>query len=310
MNDLYVDGRARRHGTGAALIEACAAECAARNVPLLEWETAPDNLRAQSVYDRTDASRTTWVSYSLSDHADDGVAAHAARQRDHRLGAGVQPEQRRARPATRPRSYPRRRGGLRADDLEALLAPVLVADVHGRAEARRHRQRRRPPRRPARGTSRSRSSHDLRLEVRLVVLGVVVLAVLLEIAPLARGLDPRGHRAAPLALERLELGDQRRVVGGGHQRGLVHPESLGSSPTGTSLATIGSRSASMNSSSTRRQPSRSTAGRRASRRTAGGRRARRRRRAPPSARPRSSSSSNAPSAAARPPHPRVVATSS
>lgn len=65
MNDLYVDGRARRHGTGAALIEACAAECAARNVPLLEWETAPDNLRAQSVYDRTDASRTTWVSYSL-----------------------------------------------------------------------------------------------------------------------------------------------------------------------------------------------------------------------------------------------------
>jgi GNAT superfamily N-acetyltransferase len=65
MNDLYVDGNARRHGTGAALIEACAAECAARNVPLLEWETAPDNVRAQSVYDRTAASRTTWVSYSL-----------------------------------------------------------------------------------------------------------------------------------------------------------------------------------------------------------------------------------------------------
>jgi GNAT superfamily N-acetyltransferase len=65
MNDLYVEAGARGRGTGVALISACAAECAARGVPLLEWETAPDNLRAQSVYARTGASRTTWVSYSL-----------------------------------------------------------------------------------------------------------------------------------------------------------------------------------------------------------------------------------------------------
>src|SRR5665213_4420795 len=46
-------------------------------------------------------------------------------------------------------------------------------------------------------------TRDLGLEVRLLVLGVVVLAVLLQIAPFARGLDPFGDVTAPRALERL-----------------------------------------------------------------------------------------------------------
>jgi GNAT superfamily N-acetyltransferase len=65
MNDLYVDTAARSRGLGAALIEACEAECAARGVPFMEWETAPGNDRAQALYDRFDAERSQWIAYTL-----------------------------------------------------------------------------------------------------------------------------------------------------------------------------------------------------------------------------------------------------
>ena len=52
-------------------------------------------------------------------------------------------------------------------------------------------------------------AEDLRLQVRLVVLGVVVLGVLLEIAPLARGLDALGDLPPGDGLQLLELGLQR-----------------------------------------------------------------------------------------------------
>ena len=66
MNDLYVDPAARGSGVGAALIEACAAECAARGVHILEWETAPENHRAQALYDRFGAQRSEWIAYTLA----------------------------------------------------------------------------------------------------------------------------------------------------------------------------------------------------------------------------------------------------
>jgi ribosomal protein S18 acetylase RimI-like enzyme len=66
MNDLYVDPAARGGGIGRALIEACESECAARGLPLLEWETAPDNTTAQAVYDRLGAQRSEWIAYTLS----------------------------------------------------------------------------------------------------------------------------------------------------------------------------------------------------------------------------------------------------
>ena len=65
MNDLYVDPDARGGGLGERLIRACEAECAARGVSVLEWETAPDNLRAQAVYERFGAERSAWVAYTL-----------------------------------------------------------------------------------------------------------------------------------------------------------------------------------------------------------------------------------------------------
>ena len=65
MNDLYVDAAARSSGVGAALIRACEAECAARGIEIMEWDTAPSNARAQSVYARFGATRSEWVSYWL-----------------------------------------------------------------------------------------------------------------------------------------------------------------------------------------------------------------------------------------------------
>ena len=66
MNDLYVDAGARSRGLGAALIRTCEAECANRGVLLLEWETAPTNMRAQALYDRFGAARSEWISYTLA----------------------------------------------------------------------------------------------------------------------------------------------------------------------------------------------------------------------------------------------------
>lgn len=63
MNDLYVAPEGRGSGVGRALIDACAALAAERGVTWLEWETAPDNHRAQRVYDATPADRSEWVAY-------------------------------------------------------------------------------------------------------------------------------------------------------------------------------------------------------------------------------------------------------
>jgi GNAT superfamily N-acetyltransferase len=65
MNDLYVAPAARGSGVAEALIEACAARCRERGVAWLAWQTAPDNHRAQKVYDRVGGERSQWLDYSL-----------------------------------------------------------------------------------------------------------------------------------------------------------------------------------------------------------------------------------------------------
>jgi GNAT superfamily N-acetyltransferase len=65
MNDLYVAPEARGAGAADALIEACAQRCRARGVPALVWVTAPDNRRAQAVYDRVGGRSSTWLRYEL-----------------------------------------------------------------------------------------------------------------------------------------------------------------------------------------------------------------------------------------------------
>ncbi len=63
MNDLYVAEHARGTGLADALIAACLERCRERGASRLEWETAPDNERAQAVYERVGARREPWVVY-------------------------------------------------------------------------------------------------------------------------------------------------------------------------------------------------------------------------------------------------------
>jgi GNAT superfamily N-acetyltransferase len=65
MNDLFVAEGARGHGLAEALIDACRTECTQRGARKLTWQTAPDNLRAQAVYQRVGATAEHWVYYSL-----------------------------------------------------------------------------------------------------------------------------------------------------------------------------------------------------------------------------------------------------
>jgi GNAT superfamily N-acetyltransferase len=66
MNDLFVAEGSRGAGVADTLIEACRQECASRGVLRLAWQTAPDNHRAQAVYERIGATRELWVDYWMA----------------------------------------------------------------------------------------------------------------------------------------------------------------------------------------------------------------------------------------------------
>lgn len=65
LNDLYTVQAARGLGVGRALIDQCRRRCRERGVPKLVWETAPDNLTAQRLYDGIGASASTWIAYEI-----------------------------------------------------------------------------------------------------------------------------------------------------------------------------------------------------------------------------------------------------
>jgi ribosomal protein S18 acetylase RimI-like enzyme len=65
MNDLFVSPDARRRGVGEALIAACLEVVRGRGLPLLQWQTAPDNRTAQALYERVGGIRESWFDYYL-----------------------------------------------------------------------------------------------------------------------------------------------------------------------------------------------------------------------------------------------------
>ncbi len=82
MNDLYVLDVHRGSGAAEALIEACRRACLQRGALRLQWQTAPDNLRAQAVYDRVSATRSQWLDYELVLAAPPGSAQIQTRSLD------------------------------------------------------------------------------------------------------------------------------------------------------------------------------------------------------------------------------------
>jgi GNAT superfamily N-acetyltransferase len=65
LEDLFVDPDARGKGIADALIEICADRCREFGMPAMQWATAPDNHRAQQVYDRTGAGSELLLEYDL-----------------------------------------------------------------------------------------------------------------------------------------------------------------------------------------------------------------------------------------------------
>ncbi len=65
MNDLFVSSDARGTGLADALISACVDRARERGAVSLDWKTAKDNHRAQTVYDRVGGKREEWLDYSL-----------------------------------------------------------------------------------------------------------------------------------------------------------------------------------------------------------------------------------------------------
>ena len=65
MNDLFVHPDGRGGGYADALIAACVDHARERGALTLEWQTAADNQRAQTVYDRVGGRREEWIDYSL-----------------------------------------------------------------------------------------------------------------------------------------------------------------------------------------------------------------------------------------------------
>jgi len=65
LEDLFVAPEARGKGAADALIEACASRARANGAPVMTWLTAPDNKRAQAVYDRVGGKSDAFLEYEL-----------------------------------------------------------------------------------------------------------------------------------------------------------------------------------------------------------------------------------------------------
>jgi len=66
MNDVFVVPQARGRGVATALIGACRQRCRDQGALKMIWQTAPDNMRAQSLYEHIGAVRESWIDYWLS----------------------------------------------------------------------------------------------------------------------------------------------------------------------------------------------------------------------------------------------------
>ena len=66
LNDLFVAPQARGRGVATALIDACRQRCRDHGALRMIWQTAPDNVRAQSLYEGIGAVRESWIDYWLS----------------------------------------------------------------------------------------------------------------------------------------------------------------------------------------------------------------------------------------------------
>ena len=65
LEDLFVAPEARGRGAADALIETVAERARNNGAPVVTWLTAPDNHRAQAVYDRVGGTSESFLEYEL-----------------------------------------------------------------------------------------------------------------------------------------------------------------------------------------------------------------------------------------------------
>jgi GNAT superfamily N-acetyltransferase len=65
LEDLFVAPESRGHGAADALIEAVAERARMHGAPVVTWLTAPDNHRAQAVYNRVGGTSGAFLEYEL-----------------------------------------------------------------------------------------------------------------------------------------------------------------------------------------------------------------------------------------------------
>jgi len=65
LEDLFVAPEARGQGAADALIEVSGSRAREHGAPALTWLTAPDNHRAQAVYDRVGGTSAPFLEYEL-----------------------------------------------------------------------------------------------------------------------------------------------------------------------------------------------------------------------------------------------------
>lgn len=66
MNDLFVTSSERGSRIGEGLFQACLEHVRANGYAYMTWETAQDNIAAQSFYDKMGGHRSDWLVYEIS----------------------------------------------------------------------------------------------------------------------------------------------------------------------------------------------------------------------------------------------------
>ncbi|NRB40311.1 MAG: GNAT family N-acetyltransferase [Pseudomonadales bacterium] len=66
LNDLYTSPKMRGKGVGKKLIEHCREFAANNDAVRLQWVTAPDNEKAQKLYDSLNTNKSTWHFYAYN----------------------------------------------------------------------------------------------------------------------------------------------------------------------------------------------------------------------------------------------------
>ncbi|MBT2649034.1 GNAT family N-acetyltransferase [Bacillus sp. ISL-34] len=66
LHDLFVIPECRRENVGQTLFESCLTYIRENRFAYMLWETAQDNVKAQTLYDKMGGQKNSWLQYQMS----------------------------------------------------------------------------------------------------------------------------------------------------------------------------------------------------------------------------------------------------